>query len=91
MKILHLQSTYSLSHGKMKRKNEDDLFPHSPNCSLTIAEHKAAWQHLNKIQNHLQNIFMVTDGCSVITQPDVNQVVRMEEAFEHVHELRCST
>ena len=65
--------------------------PHSPNCSLTIAEHKAAWQHLNKIQNHLQNIFMVTDGCSVITQPDVNQVVRMEEAFEHVHELRCST
>ena len=63
--------------------------PHSPNCSLTIAEHNAAWQHLDK--NHLQNIFMVTDGCSVITQPDVNQVVRMEEAFEHVHELRCCT
>ena len=38
----------------MREKNEDGLFPpkfkipHSPNCSLTIAEHKAAWQHLDK-------------------------------------------
>ena len=90
-------SYYLLFHGKMRGKNEDNLFPY---CLRALTHPTALWQLLNtktpgniwtKIQKHLQNIFLVTDGCSVITRPDVDQIVRMEEAFKHVHELRWST